>query len=64
MECSTGVDGHSRLITYLRCSDNNRADTVMLYFIEAVSTYGLSARVQSDYGIENVDVKTQEEVAS
>ena len=50
-----GIDGHSRLITYLRCS-NNRADAVLTHFSEAVSAYGLPSRVRSDYGVENVDV--------
>ena len=27
----TAVDGYSRLVTYLQCSDNNRADTEIFH---------------------------------
>lgn len=27
------IDGFSRIITFLRCSTNNRSDTVMSYFV-------------------------------
>ena len=46
----------ARLITYFRCSENNIANTVMQYFMEAVSVFSLSSRVHSDYGVENVGV--------
>ena len=51
-----GIDGFSRLVTYLRCSNNNRASTVLRCFEEAVSTYSVPSRVRCDYGVENVDV--------
>lgn len=51
-----GIDGFSSLITYLQCSDNNWAETVLQYFVEAVNTYSLPSHVRSEYGIENVDV--------
>ena len=35
------IDGFSRTITYLRCSDNNRANTVLSLFKQAVSNFGL-----------------------
>lgn len=31
-----GIDGYSRTIVYLRCSGNNRADTVLHSFMDAV----------------------------
>ena len=44
------------MIVYLRCSDNNRAYTVLKLFEEAVEKNGLLSIVRSDMGIENVDV--------
>ena len=42
------IDGFSRLITYLRCSDNNRASTVLDCFLDGVSEYGMPARIRTD----------------
>ena len=50
------IDGFSRLITYLRCSDNNRASTVLDCFLDGVSEYGMPARIRTDKGGENVDI--------
>lgn len=52
-----GIDGFSRLIVFLRCSDNNRAETVSQIFLEAAHTYGLPSRVRADCGGENLGVK-------
>lgn len=51
-----GIDGYSRTIVYLECSNNNRATTVLSTFLKGVSLFGLPDRVRSDYGGENVDV--------
>ena len=51
-----GIDGFSRRIVFLKCSDNNRAETVFHSFERAVLLYGLPLRVRSDKGRENCDV--------
>ena len=49
-----GVDGHSRMITFLHYSTNNTASTDLSVFTTAVQKYGLPQRVCSDLGGENV----------
>ena len=51
-----GVDGYSRLITYIKCANNNLASTVLEVFLHGVLVYGLPEGVRSDHGGENIDV--------
>ena len=44
------------MIVYLKCANNNRAETVMQSFLEAVNTFGLLSWVRADRGGENVQV--------
>ena len=51
-----GIDGFSRLVVFLTCAMNNRAETVMSSFFEGTRKYGIPSRVRSDYGGENIEV--------
>ncbi|MGH0121833.1 UNVERIFIED_CONTAM: hypothetical protein FKN15_075934 [Acipenser sinensis] len=51
-----GIDGFSRLIMYLSAATNNRATTVLDWFLSAVEQFGLLSRVRSDKGGENIKV--------
>lgn len=51
-----GIGGYSRTIVFLRCSDNNRAETVMSNFMDAVEKHGLPLKIRSDLGGENISV--------
>jgi len=51
-----GIDGHSRVITYLGANLDNTALTVLASFVGATFQYGLPSRVRSDSGGENTQV--------
>ena len=48
------IDGFSRLITFLQCSNNNSADTVLRLFTAAVRKYRCPRRIRTDHGTENI----------
>lgn len=50
------IDGFSRMIVYLHCCTNNRADTVLDLFQSGIQDCSLPSRVRGDHGVENVDV--------
>jgi len=52
-----GIDGFSRMVTFLHCSNNNKSQTVLRYFIEGKDEFGLPSRVRADHGGENILVK-------
>ena len=51
-----GIDGFSRLVTFLHLSTNNKASTVLELFLSAVHQYGLPSRIRCDRGRENTKV--------
>ena len=53
------IDGFSRRIIFLRCSSNNKAETVLELFLSAIECDDdlWPSRVRVDYGVENVLVR-------
>ena len=49
-----GIDGYSKLITFLRAADNNNSTTVLHSFLRAASQYDVPSRVRCDHGGENI----------
>ena len=49
-----GVDGFTRLIVFIKCSNNNCSTTVLDAFREGETAYGTPDCVRSDHGGENV----------
>lgn len=52
----TAIDGFSRFVMFCKCNDNNRAETVLSLFQNAIIQYGRPLKVRTDNGGENVSV--------
>ena len=44
------------MVTFLKCSDNNRSSTVLSNFTAAVNFHGLPNQIRTDLGGENVEI--------
>ena len=51
------IDGFSRCILFLQCSNNNKSSTVLHLFCGGIRQYGLPKRIRCDAGGENVKVR-------
>ena len=49
-----GIDGFSRLIMFLKFTDNNISETLLQCCLSGVDKFGIPSRVRSDKGMENV----------
>jgi hypothetical protein len=50
------IDGKTRFVVGLRAHDNNRARSVLDFFLDIISVHGCPSRVRDDHGVENVRV--------
>lgn len=44
------------MIVGMRAHNNNRAETVLLLFLEATEVHGVPSRIRGDHGTENVEI--------
>lgn len=51
-----GIDGFSRTVVFLKCSDNNRASTLLEAFTEATGSYDVPSKIRTDCGGENTAI--------
>ncbi len=49
-----GIDGYSRLITFLKAATNNRSETMFQAFQSGMTEFSLPCRIRMDKGGENV----------
>ena len=50
------IDSYSRLVIYLHCCNNNKAETVKAQFLQSISSFFWPKRPRSDHGMENIGV--------
>lgn len=51
-----GIDGFSRLVSFLAVATNNKAESMTKAFMTGCRDFGVPSRVRSDHGLENVGV--------
>lgn len=51
-----GIDGFSRFVVFLKCINNNNAETIFTCFRSRILEYGTPLRVRSDQGLENFKI--------
>ena len=51
-----GIDGYSRMVVYLQCNTNSKAESVFNLFWKATHLYGVPSRVRFDKGGDNITV--------
>jgi len=44
------IDGFSRLVVFLKCSNNNRVTIMFNHFTSAIDIHGLPTRIRTDLG--------------
>ena len=50
------IDGFSRVVVFLCCCTNSKAETVLQLFRGAVRTFSFPTRMRCDHGTENIKV--------
>jgi hypothetical protein len=50
------IDGKTRFVVGLRAHNNNRADTVLSFFMDITEEHGCPSRLRGDHGVENIRV--------
>ncbi|XP_052088233.1 uncharacterized protein LOC127734689 [Mytilus californianus] len=53
-----GIDGYSRMLTFLNLALDNKASTTFQPFANACQEFGVPSRVRTDHGRENLDIAT------
>ncbi|CAG2214990.1 unnamed protein product [Mytilus edulis] len=53
-----GIDGFSRMVTFMNLALDNKAATALEPFVRGCQEFGVPSRVRTDHGRENLDIAT------
>ncbi|CAC5395567.1 unnamed protein product [Mytilus coruscus] len=53
-----GIDGFSRMVTFINLALDNKAATALEPFVQGCQEFGVPSRVRTDHGRENLDIAT------